>query len=76
MKITDIHKKLIREIGKNPNATLKKLGIVTGIHATATVDYHLKALMAEGLLRRGNKWEVVRTNQTRTSDTKINNQGD
>lgn len=59
MKITEMHKKLLREIRKNPNVTLKELGVITGIHATATVDFHLRALMIEGLLRRGNKWEIV-----------------
>ena len=66
MKITDTHKKLLREIKKNPNITLKELGEATDISATATVDFHLRALMIEGLLRRGPKWEVIDSNQSRT----------
>jgi predicted transcriptional regulator len=66
MKITDTHKKILRHIKKNPQATLKELGIASGIGATSTVDYHRKALMAAGLLRVTYAWEVIDTNQTRT----------
>ena len=29
------------------------------MNSTSTVDYYIKNLMVEGLLRRGNKWEIV-----------------
>jgi DNA-binding Lrp family transcriptional regulator len=66
MKITDTHKKILRHIKKNPQATLKELGEASGICSTSTVDYHRKALLAAGLLRRVYAWEVIDSDQTRT----------
>lgn len=59
MKITEIHKKLLRAIKKNPNGTLRQYGEEIGVSSTSTVDYYRKDLMLAGLLRRGNKWEIV-----------------
>jgi hypothetical protein len=66
MKITDTHKKMLKYIKKNPQATLKELGEASGISSTSTVDYHRKALLAAGMLRVTYAWEVIDTNQTRT----------
>jgi predicted transcriptional regulator len=59
MKITAKHQELLRAIKKNPNATLRELMEKADMNSTSTVDYYIKNLMVEGLLRRGNKWEIV-----------------
>lgn len=59
MKITAKHQELLRAIRKKPNATLRELGEAIDIHSTSTVDYYIKTLMVEGLLRKGNKWEII-----------------
>lgn len=67
MKITTTHKKLLAEIRKNPNSTLAEYGAAIGVSAPATVDYHMRTLIINGLVRKGNKWEIIEDNQTRTS---------
>ncbi len=66
MKITAKHQALMRAIRKDPNSSLRELGKTVGINSTSTVDYYIKTLMLEGWIRKGNKWEIVDSNQART----------
>lgn len=65
MKIKRKHQELLKAIRKNPNVTLKELQAVIDANSIPIVDYHLKSMMAEGLIRKGNKWEIIEQ-QSRT----------
>ncbi len=55
MKIKRKHQELLKAIRKNPNVTLKELQAVIGANSIPIVDYHLKSMMADGLLKKNDK---------------------
>lgn len=59
MKLSRKHQDLLRAIRKNPNATLRELQEVIGANSTSVVDYYLTKMMARGLLKKNDKWEII-----------------
>lgn len=58
MKLTP-REKLLQAIRKNPNATFEELKRACKMSNKSVVDYHIKKLIAAGIIRKGNRWEIV-----------------
>ena len=61
MKEHPARKKIIRFLKANPEATFEEIRKAAGVSSKSVVDYHIKTLMAAGMLRKINQWEVVET---------------
>lgn len=52
-------KKILNFLRKNPNATQPDIMKAAGIKHRSMLDYHMSKLMAAGLVRKNDKYEVV-----------------
>lgn len=52
--------KLLRAIAKNPDATIRDLMKATDISSTSLVNYHVKQLIADGKIRKLQRYEVLK----------------
>lgn len=62
MKLTHSYKtqeRILAELRKNPNLTVRGLGKSMGMKSTSAVWYQLLTLIAVGKIARGPKWVVL-----------------
>ncbi len=52
--------RLLKAIKQDPNASVRDLQKATRMSSPSIVDYHLTKLIAQGLVRRGNRWEIIK----------------
>lgn len=50
--------KIMEALTENPDLTFGQLQEEADVSSSSVIDYHLKALMANGFLKRGNRYEV------------------
>jgi DNA-binding MarR family transcriptional regulator len=62
--VTPVHKskaqqRLLKAIKHNPNASVRELQMATKMSSPSIVDYHLTKLIAQELVKRGARWEIL-----------------
>lgn len=63
MKLHESQNALLQAIRQNPNASLKQLRDASGIKTLSVVEYHLKKMIENGLIRKSPRWEIIQINQ-------------
>lgn len=51
--------KILKAIKINPESTVREIAKAAGLSGSSHADYHLKALMLKGKIRKVNKWEIL-----------------
>lgn len=55
-------KAILKAIKKNPEITVRELQVILKLSSPSVVQHHLMALQAGGLIRKVNRWEIVKRN--------------
>jgi predicted transcriptional regulator len=51
--------KILKAIKANPQSTIREIAKAAELSSVSLADYHLKALIRKGLIRKVNRWEIL-----------------
>ena len=59
MNLHPSQRKLLNAIRRKPDASIRELQRMSGISSTSVADYHLTKMMAAGIIRKVNEYEIL-----------------
>lgn len=60
MKLYPKQQDILKAIRKNPESTVRQLQVACKITSTSVVQHHLLVLQANGIIRKINRWEIIK----------------